>query len=188
MPKGRAPSLAQPVNSVALVRNATLTALQVHAIVRELHDAYERHLQLMVFCQPLKDRKAALSFQRTLKASDAYPVLQIIWKESPYVDERELEAVRYARSFAMQPLTCYGLATQIAESPADVAKVNKRLRAIVHASLAYSLIEVKKLGPKKLRLTGSDLLHRFMIELSRTNLHILAGKPALHTVEVSRKC
>jgi hypothetical protein len=141
----------------------------------------------MVFPRPINDKKAALSFQRTLEAYETYPILRVIWKESPYVTDSELEASGYMRSFRPGTLTCHGFAERIAESDTDVGKVNKRIRTIVDASSAYGLIEKQKVGlRKKNLLVGSEFLHEFMVELSKMHERILDGKRGSVLTEVNQ--
>ena len=151
----------------------SLVALKIQAIARDLQEAYENLLDALVFCHSFEDRKTALKFQKVLRDYRSYDVLQLIWIESPHVTDDDLQSLGIDRNFAGRHLTCWGLATQIAEK-GDFGKVHKQISVIVKAGLAYGLIEGQTIRSKKIALVGTRLLHQFVIDLSQTSAGIFA--------------
>ena len=77
--------------------------LRAHAVQLDLLANYGELLQTMILCR-LRDRacdaKLINKFQRLLKTTDAYHVLTIIWKESDFISDEDLERVGWqTRSF-----------------------------------------------------------------------------------------
>jgi hypothetical protein len=161
----------------------SLAALHIQAINRDFQEAYENLLDGLVFCRSIEDRKAARKFQKVLRDYTAYGVLQLIWVESPYVSEDDLQSFGVDRTFAGRELTCWGLATKIAEK-GDFGKVHSQIRTIVKAGEAYGLVAVERQakGPKRKPLVGSRLLHELVVDLSQTSARILVRRLGLDSL------
>jgi hypothetical protein len=199
------PSLLGPIldpamSEVHAVVPETLTcseverALIVHDIACGLQDEYEHLLRAMVFPRLIADRKDTISFRRTLLSYETYPILRVIWKESPCVTDAELKALNFQRIFPADTLSCHAFAEQIAErddagevDERIVGKVNKRIGTIIDAGSACGLIEKRKIRRNMILLVGSELLHDFMIELSRKQCaRILNGKRGIFLAKVNQ--
>ena len=160
---------------VSLPNPANLLALQTQAKVQDLQDAYDVTLTATVFRQPISDRKAAIRYQKTLLGHGAYEILHLIWRESPYVSEADLQAMGIARIFVDRPLTCWGLAVHVAGPAERIGRVHKSVGRIIEAGRAYQLIDMQERKIKQAPLVGSVLLHQFVHDLSQVNSRIIAA-------------
>jgi len=177
MPEVPLPSLTTPdVPRGSAANHVNLVALAVQGVTQDIWAAYEDGLCNLESCHLNCDRKSLLQFQRTLRDHETLGILQVIWKESPYLSDVELQAFGIRRIFCERPLTCWGLAREIAESARDLGKVHKRVVAIVRAGSAYGLIEAQKIRAKMVSLRGSARLHEFMIDFSIVSERIIRAR------------
>ena len=147
---------------------AVAVAVRMQEIYRAMSENYRRLIRELVFSREVAttaDRKQLISYRRTLQGNEASSVLEILWRESSYVDERELSYAGYPKFFEDKCLTCYNLAVFLAYGKEDVAATNSRVRIIIAAGAAYGLVHKKQLSRTKTLICGTEFLHNFMIEL-----------------------
>jgi hypothetical protein len=147
---------------------AVAVAVRMQEIYRAMSENYRRLIREHVFSREVAttaDRKQLISFRRTLEGNEASSVLEILWRESSYVDERELSYAGYSKCFEDIFLTCYNLAVFLANGKEDVAATNSRVRIIIAAGAAYGLVHKKRLSRTKTLICGTEFLHKFMVEL-----------------------
>jgi hypothetical protein len=152
-------------------------ALKVHALQHQMAGTYSRILREFVFARAgcLGDLKRSLSYKRTLDTSEAGSILTFLWKDSLFVSDDELSSAGLLRSFSPSRLTVHSLAVSLAETPGDVAATNSRVRLIVSAGAAFGLIDRSQVSRNKTLISGSELLHQFMIRLGIANVGFCAG-------------
>jgi hypothetical protein len=151
-------------------------ALRVSAAAFALGTLYSDLLNRMVFKHPRPgyDAKDIIKFKRLLRDDEAYYILLLLWRESPFVTDECLERMSLAREFTDAPLTAWGLATKLATIPDELAKTNSRIRAVGLAAEAFGLIERENLRTTSKPLIGTQFLHQFMMALSTHQYQILA--------------
>jgi hypothetical protein len=133
---------------------------------------YLELLEEYVFTQPNVDRttkKMAAQNERLLKSLSANRVLLILWKESSYIAASDLDELKKGRSFDGE-ITVHALAVALAESPADVAALNSRIRSIALAGEAFGLVEKQTISATRVFIRGTALLNEFMVQLGQANL------------------
>jgi hypothetical protein len=145
-----------------------LLALRSHRISIGLPALYEAQLRESIFPRLADDkRKPNSAFRKVLSNFGTFHILQLIWKESSFLEDAEIEACGLVRLFGGEPLTCHGLARLMAVGSEDrVEAINKRLSKIVRASVAYELIEEERVAPTKIFIKATSLLDNFMHQLS----------------------
>jgi hypothetical protein len=146
----------------------TVAALAAHAEFAQTMRRFSEALEDQVFCQHIsEDRKTVRSYQKSLLKTDAYLVLQTIWKESDLITPGELRAAGLARTFEPRSLTCHRLGVRFAACKEDVAASNTRIKTIATAAEAYGLI-TREIGTGRQRpLIGTPLLHGIMVDISQ---------------------
>jgi hypothetical protein len=113
-------------------------------------------------------------FTRILEEDDAYDVLLLVWRHSPFVTDDELKRTKILRLFSNGSLTAYGLATKLAESPSTLAATNTRVRNIALAAQAYGLIERETRTTTNKPLVGTILLHKMVLAIAEEQRRLLA--------------
>jgi hypothetical protein len=155
---------AKEFSSPGAVMMKCSDALGAFSSALAMSEAYFSTLEKHVFqCVPIADRKLLKTWKKTLSGHDALVLLQILWKESQYVDGAELEAAGMYRSMPLRELNANSLAKELAATPEGRGAVNKRISAIVRAGVAFGLIEKKALHAKHAPISGSEKLHEFML-------------------------
>jgi hypothetical protein len=153
------PSGGEPYSQVEV-------ALLMSKIVTSPSAAYEDLLRKRVFPNPMPgpDKKDLIRHQKILANDESLSFLLSVWKESPYVSDRELDRVGLKRTFPGTPLTVYGIATNLASSASELGKVVTRTRAIALAGEAYGLIERNDARSTSKPLVATKRLDDFVLE------------------------
>jgi hypothetical protein len=120
------------------------------------------------------DRKDVTKYSRILLGDEAYFILLVIWRESPFVSDECLQRLNFKREFPNGTMTAHGLATKIATSASTLAKTNARVRSIGIAAEAYGLIERDSSRDKNKPLVATLRLHQFFVTLSNQQLSNLS--------------
>jgi hypothetical protein len=148
--------------------------IKAHAVHLDMITNYGDLLQDTIFtlppvgCDP-ENPKLLKHYRRTLNSIDAYKVLAVIWKESPFVDDDVLAKAGLSREYKGRALTSYTLAADFSETPQQVGKLNSRIRDIGLSAAAYQLIDRQYVHNTKAILTGTTILHSFMLHLGEKN-------------------
>jgi hypothetical protein len=108
-----------------------------------------------------------------LSSLQALSFSQLLWKESPFVTDIELEAAGLPRNFPGVSLNAHRLAIELAETPAEVGATIKRVSSLLCAGIAYGLVDRQRLGAKKIVVSGSALLHKVMLSVASGQEEIL---------------
>lgn len=162
---------------------ATISALSAETVRQTMAANYSRLLDELVFVRVPQspdgrthspDKKALLSFRRTLEDEEANTVLSMIWKESSYVTVEELAQFSMSKIFSGKCVTAYGLGVAIAEGKSQVAAAITRIRSIALAGSSYGLLERKAGTGNKIPIVCTELLHRFMGRLGDENARACA--------------
>ncbi len=153
-------------------------ALRAFASALAMSEAYLRTLDSYVFkCVPLEDKKTIQTWKKSLLGHGAFLILQVLWKESKYVSDSDLEKAGLRRFLPMRDLTVHKLAEDLAATPAAKDALNKRISGIVRAGMAYGLVEERKLHAKLHVISGSEKLHVFMLMTAQEWVNVLGGPP-----------
>jgi hypothetical protein len=157
---------AIPSDDCVLPDERTVAALRSHADLAETMRRFAGTLQDEVFHQRVScDTKDTLRHQKVLLRTDTYLVLQVIWKESPFITDEELSAAGLAREFGSGALTCRALGVRLAVTKEEVGRSNTRVRTIIEAAEIYDLVrrdtELSKYRP----IVGTSLLHGVMVDI-----------------------
>jgi hypothetical protein len=149
----------------AKVANTSLL-LRAHAIHMDMAASFSNQLEHRIFSQSISGfpPKTLNKYRRTLRDTDAYKILALIWKESEFIPQEALVGNLQQRYRGRQ-LTSHGLAVELAESPHDVAKLNSQIRNIGLAAAAYQLVDRKLIHNTRVILKGTILLDQFMSAL-----------------------
>jgi hypothetical protein len=152
--------------------DGTSTFLRAHAVHLDMIANYEELLAATVFSRRVSDcdAKRLRAHRRALGTMDAYKILVFIWKESSLVTEDDLIQAGLCREYQGRSLTAYSLATEMTVNPKEVAKLNSRIRKIVIAAAHYELIDRNAASSTEVILSGTELLHDFMSDLSAKNI------------------
>ena len=139
--------------------------------------AYIEVLDKIVFVNEIaEDAKAKRSHQRALSTQEAFSFFQLLWKESRFVNDAELQAAGLPRIFSNGQINCHRLAIELAETPAEVGAIIKRVRSLLRAGAVYGLVHEVRIGPKKYTVCGTSLLHQVMIAVVSTQAAILESQ------------
>ena len=143
-------------------------ALRCSALAVQLSSVYPDMLKQMVFPHPLPghDRKDLLKYRKQLLDEELYSTLLVVWRELPFVLDEHLTQIGLGRHFSGAAMTAYGLATKIAESPGELAKVSSRIQSIAVAAEAYGLVERESSRAKMRPLSATELLHEFILKMT----------------------
>jgi hypothetical protein len=155
----------------------SLLAIRMQEIYRSFASNYDQLLNEMVFSPGGlidNDRKKTKSFKTTLLSCEANTVLLVLWRESRYVTEDDLAYDGYSKLFMENPLTAYRLAVYLSPTKNEVAATNSRVRLIVTAGTAFGLIHKRQLAPTNIHISGTELLHNFMVRLGLENANSCA--------------
>lgn len=146
--------------------------LRLNAGILALAALYGELLKKTVLNLPPSDcdRKDIIKYSRILLGDDAYFILLVIWRESPFVSDECLQRLNFKREFPNGTMTAHGLATKIATSAATLAKTNARIRSVGIAAEAYGLIERDSSRDKNKPLVAALRLHQFFVALSNQQL------------------
>lgn len=157
---------AIPPADCVLLDQRTVAALRGHADLAETMRRFTDALQDGVFHQPVScDTKDSLRHQKVLLRTDTYLVLQIIWKESPFITDEELSAAGLAREFGCGALTCRALGVRLAVTKEEVGRSNTRVRTIIEAAEIYDLVSRDTQLSKYRPIVGTSLLHGVMVDI-----------------------
>ncbi|MGJ4926693.1 hypothetical protein ACQR1I_01710 [Bradyrhizobium sp. HKCCYLS2038] len=143
-----------------------VVALRAGTLAGALNSIYPELLRDMVVPHPIVsvDRKDLISFQKQLFDEEAFQVLLVIWRESAFVLDEHLSHVGLVRHFSTSAMTAYGLATKLAESPQELAKVSTRVQNIVAASEVFGLVEREASKSKSRPLTATQRLNELILK------------------------
>lgn len=165
--------------------------LEIHAALAELSAIYEEVLEDFVFKtgveSPASKKKEELKYRRTLKDAEGQAILTIIWKESDFVDKQSLDEVGFNKTFDDRALTVYGLATKLASSPMDLARVNSRIRSICMAAEYFGLIERERKTLTHGLVRGTEKLHILMLVIAGHAESILSKRSSLPVRKAKEK-
>ncbi len=152
------------------------TALRVNCCVASLYALYPDLLHSMVLPYPSEqcDRKEIIRHRKVLDDDEAYSILQIIWKESPFVTDELLSRVGLTRQMKDGSMTAWSLARKTATSMDDLTKANTRITSIVRAAEAYRLVDRDDTKLKNKPIVGTEHLHKFMLMLSENQRRIIS--------------
>ncbi len=141
-------------------------ALSASAAYFALAQAYQEELEQTIFPLRATDpAKPRLANQRLLASLNTLPVLQFIWKESPFVTRGALGVAGVARLALGGPLTTHGLTMLLHTGTGGAGAAVKRVARIVRAAQAYGLIETHRLREKMVEIAGTRALHDLMLRV-----------------------
>jgi len=163
-----------PTDHVAAEESTTI-ALRAHAAHADMSSVWTRLLGTLIYPRAEvahSDHKRFISYRTILEADDAHGVLQILWKESPYVSAEVLRAANLERTFPRSDITQHGLAVALANTPQEVSAIVTRVRNIAVAGAAYGLVNRTILNQTRVVISGTRLLHEFMLELGQAQYEI----------------
>ena len=151
--------LPQPRRSTAVV-----VALKAHATFMDMKANIETALDEVIddFREKAANRKLFRKHRRVLLSNGGYDVILFIWKESRFVSEDEIAAAGLSRRYGGRMITAHNLATEFSEEPAEVGKMNSKIRSIGLAANYFGLLERKKQRGKAVELRATDLLDSLM--------------------------
>jgi hypothetical protein len=84
-----------------------------------------------------------------------------------------LAQLNLTKTYQGKFLTAHHLAADLAETGADVAALNSRIRLIAIAASTFDLVDRECLNSTAVLLKGTALLHHFMTSLATQNLVLL---------------
>jgi hypothetical protein len=162
-----------------VLADRTSISLRAHAIQLDITANYGLLLEQTIFDRTIdgvdhKNDKLYQSYRRTLKTIDAYRILAILWKESEFITDNDLEMAGMRRLYQGRHLTAHGLAVELAEVGREVAALNTRIRMIAVAASAYELVDRDAVNSTTVSLKGTLILHEFMMLLSAKNIQTMA--------------
>jgi len=166
------PSPAPPRALDLPVLSALNVLLQYHALTEAWSDAVASLVAI-----DGSDVKDEISFRKTLNAPHSIGVLQLLWKDSSFVGEAELEALGLERLFAGCAPSCHGLALILSPGSATFAATEKRLQKLVRAARCFGLIEVIPVQAKRYELHPTASLHQLMLIVTRASTLTLFCDP-----------
>lgn len=159
-------------------------ALTAHRAAMAVAAAFAQALDDLVFIHPIShDPKIARAYRRLLSSHQALSFFQLIWKKSSFVTDAELEAASLPRNFPGMSLNAHRLAIELAETPAEVGASIKRVSSLLCAGVAYGLVDEQRLGPKKIVVSGSALLHKVMLSVASGQEAILEPQRDTETTD-----
>ena len=149
-----------------LGHNDVAAALSASAAYFALAHAYQEELEQTIYPLRAADpAKPRLANQRLLASLNTLPVLQFVWKESPFVTQGALGIAGVARLAQGGPLTTHGLTMLLHSGPGGAGAAVKRVARIVRAGQAYGLIETHRLREKMVEIAGTRGLHELMLRV-----------------------
>jgi hypothetical protein len=150
-------------------------SLRFHTVQLKIFSNYENHLEEVVFTRRPNDldEKLFKKYCRILKKIDAYKILAFLWKESEFIGEEVMAQLGLRKSYKGKSLTAHHLAADLAETGAEVAALNSRIRIIAIAASNFGLVDRESLNSTTVILKGTALLHQFMTGLATQNLLLL---------------
>lgn len=141
-------------------------ALKSAAAGFALAAAYQDELAQSIFRLRASDpQKSRLDRQNVLANLNTFPVLQFVWKESPYVSAAALAEAGIQRMMHGGPLTIQTLATLLHTGTSNVSAALRRADAILRAGKAYGLLETRAIAPRMIEIAGTAVLHAFMLRV-----------------------
>jgi hypothetical protein len=165
--------------------------LEIHAAMAALSAIYEEVLEDVVFQavveSPASNKKEELKYRRTLRDPEVQTILAIIWKESDFVDKQSLDEAGFNKTFDDRELTVYGLATKLASSQMDLARVNSRIRSICMAAEYFGLIERERTTLTRGLVRGTEKLHILMLAIAGHAESILSKRSSLRARKAKEK-
>ena len=171
--RGSVPSALGPLS----LSPGSLVTIRMQEIYRSLSANYTHLLNEIVFSRDIgvrENRKMIKSFRRMLQNDEANLVLSILWRESSYVTEDELSYDGLSKLCLEKPLTTYHLAVYLANNKNEVASTNSRFRLIVAAGAAFGLLAKRRFSRTKVFISGTELLHNFIVRLGFENANSCA--------------
>jgi hypothetical protein len=151
----------------------TLRALDVLGAEENMDLCRQELLEELIFRKLDMSRQPMSSYRRLLLTSSAHKILKVVWKESSFVSDSELTIMGIARNFSDGEITQHHLAVVLSEEPSDVSALNTKVRNVGIAAYAVGMIDRREQGPKKVLLSGTDLLHEFMLELASRQMQFI---------------
>jgi hypothetical protein len=151
------------------------TALRIQGLVVSLGAVYSDLLHSTIFQRPLPnyDQKDLNTYRKCLDDDEAYRMLLVFWRESPFVTDEVLNRVNLGRQFANGPLTAWGLAQELTSKVTEVGRMNSRVRAIVMAAEAFGLVERNQHRRTSKPIQATLVLHELMIALSENQYRLI---------------
>jgi hypothetical protein len=147
----------------------THLALRLHHVQNVMADAREHLLEQIVFSRvtdSIAARKGFHTYRRLLRSESAARILAILWRESPYVSDRDISSLGLSRSFPDMEITQHGLAAALATEPEEVSALHSQVRHLRMAAEAYGLVRSRVCSPARIYIQGTELLHQFMVRLA----------------------
>lgn len=145
----------------------TVSALMTAGGFIAMLGVWQRLMRERIFCLTnLNDnRTQENTFRKRLMSQPGMSVLLIVWKDSAFVSEAEIEAAGVARAgSACAPINCHSLAKRMATGVEDYDRLEKLIQGVVKAAEAYGLITRAQVGNTRQRaLCGTILLHQLML-------------------------
>jgi len=126
--------------------------------------------------------KEEKTYRRLLKSRDGNIVVSILWKESSFVTERDLQDAKMAKRFPENAITQHRLAVALATKPSEVAALTYRVRNICIAAAAFGLVERDEISETKVLLRGTNQLHRLMLAVGQTQFTAVRSVATMRSV------
>lgn len=162
----------EPIRPLHMI-NPILRALNVHGAHENIDECRIELLEQLIFKRVPFQNKPFTSYRRLLSTGGAAKILLNLWKESEYVSEAELAELGMRRSFGIEGVTQHGLAVGLAEIPAEVSALNAQVRSVSIAGAAFGLVKRDEQSVKRVCISGTALLHEYMIRLAEAHIEKL---------------
>ena len=132
--------------------------------------AWFRYLDFMrgeVFTQLTRDQTSELPkrHQQVMLSHEFYYILMMVWKESGYVSDADLEESKHGRSFKPGSLNAHSLGCAIAEDKHSVNAAVQRAANYMTIADAYGLVRLAQTNSKPIEIRGTALLHRLVLAM-----------------------
>jgi hypothetical protein len=150
----------------SLDSRATATTLSYLKAAYALEEARKETFEKLVFAGTPTNGTPESSYRKLLLQKEAEIILGMIWKESVFVGDRELNEAGVLRSFD-SGITQHGLAVALASSPKDVSALNSFVRNVSLASEHFGLIKRNTISPTRVFLEGTALLDQLIKSLAK---------------------